>query len=115
MITLATYNFSDYLSQIGSYNRKDSATLLERAKAAANLLYNTQTQETNRQAKLNELQSITNTQKIKRANAGVDDSLAYNNAQSKKAAAIRAAGSGAVGSSGLTDYLNNETDTATQA
>ena len=111
----ATYNFSDYLSQINPFNRKDSSTLLTRAKAAANLLYDPQKQEANRQAKLDELQSITNTQKIKRANAGVDESLAYNNAQAKKAAAIRAAGSGAIGSSGLTDYLNNEADTATQA
>jgi len=113
--TYANYDYKDYLSEVPGYQRKDTATLLARAKAAAGLLYDPQEQAAAKTAKNNELQSIINTQKIKRANAGLDESLSFNNAQAKKAAAVRAAGSGAIGSSGLTDYLNNEADTATQA
>lgn len=111
----ATYSFADYLSQIPGYKRKDASTLQGRATAAANLAFDPQRQETERQAKLNELQTINNTQKIKRANVGVDESLAYNDAQAKRAAAIRAASAGAVGSSGLSDYLKSEVDKSTQA
>ncbi len=111
----ATYSFADYLSQVPGYKRKDPTTLQSRATAAANLAFDPQRQETERQAKLNELQTINNMQKIKRANAGVDESLAYNNAEAKKAANIRAASSGAVGSSGLSDYLGSLADQATQA
>ena len=111
----ATYDYSSYLSQVGNYKRKDPATLLSRATAAANLLYDPQRVAEEQAAQTNEIEHINNLAKLKASNVGVEDSLAYNNAQAKKAAAIRAAGSGAIGSSGLADYLNNEADAATQA
>jgi len=111
----ANYDFADYLASVPSYKRKDSTTLQNRATTAANLIYDPQKSEQQRAAAWNESQHINNMQKLKASNVGIDDSLAYNNAQAKKAAAVRSAGSGAVGSSGLTDYLNNEADASTQA
>jgi len=115
MTVKANYDFADYLASVPSYNRKNSATLQDRATTAANLIFDPQRAEQRRAGAWNETQHINNMQKLKASTVGVEDALAYNNAQAKKAAAVRSAGSGAVGSSGLTDYLNNEADASTQA
>ena len=113
-MSAATYDFAQYLAQVPGYKRKDDATLQNRATTSANLVFDPQKSEQERQVKTNEMQSIINTQKLKRANVGIDEALAYSNSQAKKANAIRAVGSGAVGSSGLSDYLNSLADTSMQ-
>lgn len=110
-----TYDFEDYLSQIPDYKRKDSDALKNRASTVANLVYDPQRSEQERQAKWNEMQQINKMQQLKASNAGVEESLAYNNSQAKKAAAIRSASAGAVGSSGLNEYLKNQADASTEA
>ena len=112
---MVSYNFADYLSQVPNYKRKDSTSLQDRAVTASNLIYDPQKSEQERSAQWNEVQHINNMQKLKASNAGVAEALALNNALAKKAAALRAAGSGAMGSSGLSDHLNNQADISTQA
>lgn len=109
-----SYDFAKYLAQVPTYRRKDDTTLQNRATTSANLIFDPQRAETERQRQWQEAQHINNMQKLKASQAGVEEALAYNEAQQKKANAIRAAASGAIGSSGLNDYLNNETDKAMQ-
>lgn len=109
-----SYDFAKYLADVPTYRRKDDATLQDRATTSANLVFDPQRAETERQRQWQEAQHINNMQKLKASQAGIDETLAYNEAQQKKSNAIRAAGSGAIGSSGLNDYLNNETDKAMQ-
>jgi len=111
---MSTYDFASYLAQVPTYRRKDDATLQQRADTSANLIFDPQRAEIERQRQWQEAQHINNMQKLKASQAGVEETLAYNEAKAKKANAIRAAASGAIGSSGLNDYLNNEIDKALQ-
>lgn len=112
---VADYNYQDYLNQVPDYQRKNSQALKDRATSSSNLIFDPQKSEQQRAAQWQEAQHINNLQKMKAGNVGVDEALAYNDAQLKKAAAIRAASAGAVGSSGLSAYLNNAIDASTQA
>jgi len=110
-----TYSFRSDLSQVPGYQRESTASLLARAKAAADLAADPQKQQAQRLATQNERDYYNNLQKMKASNVGTNAALNYGNQQAKKTAAARAINSGAIGSSGLQDYLNNEADIATQA
>lgn len=109
------YRFEDYLSQVPDYQRQDPSRMRERAATSSNLIFDPQRSEQQRQAQWQEAQHINALQKLKAGNVGVNEALSYNDQQMKKAAAVRAAGSGAIGSSGLSDYLKNAVDASTQA
>src|SRR5664280_2894207 len=110
----ASYDFAQYLSQVPAYKRKADSLLQTQATTDANLVFDPQKQEEQRQMQYNEAQHINNMQQLKASQAGVDDTLAFNAAQAQKANAIRAAGSGAIGASGLGDFLNQQTEQALQ-
>jgi len=111
----ASYNYSDYLYQVPDYQRKDESVLKNRATTAANLVFDPQKAEQERAAQWNEAMHINNMRKLKTGNVGTYQALALSNAQARRAANIRAANSGAIGASGLTDYLNNQADIQTEA
>ena len=108
----ASYDFARYLADIPEYRRKNDRMLQDRADPAPASYLTRSGPEIERQRQWEEAQHINNMQKLKASQAGVEETLAYNEARAKKANAIRAAASGAIGSSGLGDYLNNKTDTA---
>lgn len=112
---LMDYDFQNYLNQVPDYQRRNAQTLQNQAQSSANLIFDPQRAEQQRAAQWQEAQHINNLQKLKAGNVGVDEALAYNDSQLKKAANIRAASAGAVGSSGLSDYLRNAIDASTQA
>jgi hypothetical protein len=107
-----SYDFAEYLAQVPQYKRKKDSDLLQRATTSADLVFDPQRSETERQRQWQEAQHINAMQGLKASQSGIDETLAYNAAQRKKANAIRAASAGAIGSSGLSDYLNAETDKA---
>lgn len=111
----ASYDYLEYLGQVPEYERKSDDLLQGRATTAADIIFDPQRAEEKRQAQWNEAQHVNNLAKLKAANAGTDEALALNNAQLRKSSAVRAAGSGAIGSSGLSDYLKNQADISTQA